>query len=243
MAQAMSPNTAPVRKLSDLQPPPPYWDELLSSWLAAYPHQPQRRLSAEPLDDLIETLLVQQNQRSVAQKQYQALRHAYPRWEAALLDGPDGIEGVLRSAGGGLSRVKAGYIWSVLSALEGERESLSLRFIHDLSDQAARAALEALPGVGMKTASLLLLFDLGRPAMPVDNNIWRITKRLELVPMGWSSQKVERWYDEVLPRDWTLRAQFHRAGVWHGRQICQKNPLCNSCPLLAWCPTGALSQI
>lgn len=210
------------------------------------PELPPPRRFPEPLGGVIRTLLSQQNTRRVAARQWEVLTATYPQWEQALLDGPDGVEAVLRSAGGGLARLKANYIYGVLAALEETRGELSLRFLRELpqtpqGDAEAHAALSALPGVGHKTAALVLLFDLLRPAMPVDNNIERAAKRLELVPAAWSSAKVERWYDRAVPRDWETRYALHLSGVRHGRDVClSRRPRCGECVLSEFCPVAGL---
>ncbi|MFC4636932.1 endonuclease III domain-containing protein [Deinococcus hohokamensis] len=225
------------------QVPAPRWlPEMVTRLLAAYhPDPPQPRPERRVLDALVRTLLSQQNTSAVASRQFEALKAAYPRWEAALLDGPEGIEEVLRAAGGGLARIKAGYIHGILAYLDTALGTLDLGAARDLDDTGARALLEGLPGVGMKTASLVLLFDLLRPALPVDGNIERVAKRLELVPPRWSAEKVERWFDGVIERDWTLRAAFHVAGVRHGRLTCRpRDPRCDRCVLRDLCPSAAL---
>lgn len=198
-------------------------------------------MSPEPLDDLVETILAQQNTAALTRRQFAALKAAYPVWEAALADGPDGVEAVLRGAGGGLARTKADYIWNVLHRLEETRGRLSLHDLRGMDDKRARALLESLPGVGMKTASLLLLFDLARPAIPVENNIHRVAGRLDLIPPRWNVLKAERWFDEVLPRDWATRYTFHVSAIRHGRQTClSRRPRCETCVLRDLCPSAGL---
>ncbi|WP_051086929.1 endonuclease III domain-containing protein [Deinococcus apachensis] len=229
-------------------PPPDHLPEILRRLAEAYlPSPPAPRVSPEPLDDLVETILAQQNTSALTRRQFAALKAAYPVWEAALADGPDGVEAVLRAAGGGLARIKADYIWNVLHRLEelqspGEEGSpLSLRALRSMDDAEARALLESLPGVGMKTASLLLLFDLARPAIPVENNIWRVAGRLDLIPARWNVLKAERWFDEVLPRDWATRYTFHVSAIRHGRQTClSRRPRCEVCVLRDLCPSAGI---
>ncbi len=205
------------------------------------PTLPAPRRFAEPLNGVIRVILAQQNTRRVASRQWETLNAVYPRWEAALADGPDGIEATLRQAGGGLTRMKADYIYGVLHALAESRGELSLRFLRDLDDTGIRRTLESLPGVGMKTTSLVMLFDLLRPAMPVDSHIERWTKRLELVPARWNANKVEGWFDEAIPRDWETRYALHLSGVDHGQETCKsQKPLCAACVLREWCPSAAL---
>lgn len=192
------------------------------------------------LAGLIRTILGQQNTRAAANRQYAALRESYPRWEAALLDGPDGIEGTLKAAGGGLHRSKARHIHALLEALD-DTGTLSLEGLRDQTDAAARARLEALPGVGRHTASLILLFDLHRAAMPVEGNLDRLARRLEWVPDGWTAARVVRWFDAVTPPTWAARAALHVAGVRHGREVCTaRHPRCDTCVLSDLCPSAAI---
>ncbi|WP_199776893.1 endonuclease III [Deinococcus sp. NW-56] len=223
-------------------PPPAHLPEVLRRLREAYlPTLPAPRISPEPLDDLVETILAQQNTGTVTRRQFAALKAAYPVWEAALADGPDGVEATLRGAGGGLARMKADYIWNVLHRLEETRGHLSLRDLRSLPDAEVRALLESLPGVGMKTASLLMLFDLARPAIPVENHIGRVAARLDLVPARWSLLKIERWFDEVLPHEWSVRYAAHVATIRHGRQTClARRPRCEACVLRDLCPSAGL---
>ncbi|SEJ27936.1 endonuclease-3 [Deinococcus reticulitermitis] len=236
--------------LTEQWPPPAFFPDYLRRLREAYvPELPLPRRFPEPLGGVIRTILSQQNTRRVAGRQWEVLTATYPRWEAALADGPDGIAATLKGAGGGLSRLKADYIYGLLAHLEETRGELSLRFLRDFpltpqGDEEARRALAALPGVGHKTVALVLLFDLGRAAMPVDGNMERAAKRLELVPAGWSSDRVERWYDEAAPRDWETRFALHLSGVRHGRVTCRpQRPLCGECVLREFCPAAAIFEL
>lgn len=252
MARAVKPSAAPLRKsppkpagkpsLAEQQPPPDHLPEIARRLRKRYlPTVPKPRQSREPLDGLIGTILSQQNTGALTRRQFDGLKAAYPHWEAALADGPDGIEATLRAAGGGLARTKADYIYQVLHQLHQGRGELSLRGTRDMSDAQARDFMQSLPGVGQKTASCVLLFDLARPAMPVDTHIDRIAKRLELVPAGWNAVKVEKWFDEVLPRTWKDRYAFHIAAIRHGRETCKaQKPRCEGCVLRDLCPSAGI---
>lgn len=205
------------------------------------PMPPAASLSAEPLDGLIKTILSQQNLGVITRRQFAGLKAVFPTWEAALQDGPDGIEAALRAVGGGLIRIKADRIWNVLYRLHEERGTLSLRDTRGMDDAEVRRLLEDLPGVGPKTASCVLLFDLARPAMPVDTHIERISRRLELVPARWNAVKIERWYEEVLPRSYAERYTFHVSTIRHGQQVCRsQRPLCAECLLQELCPSAGI---
>jgi len=193
----------------------------------------------DPLDGLIETILSQQNTAAVSRRMFAALKAAFPGWRHALSAGAEAIAFVLEEARGGLSQVKASYIHRVLVQLMEERGELSLAFLRDLPDHEVRAVLEALPGVGMKTASCVLLFDLARAAMPVDSNILRVARRLGLVAIDVDAIKAEGWFDAVLPHDWATRYEFHVGAITHGRQTCRpRRPLCEECVLNSLCPSA-----
>ncbi|WP_420596357.1 endonuclease III domain-containing protein [Deinococcus sp.] len=243
MPRSPSPDKPKPRPtLTEQSPPPETLPEIARRLAKRYlPTPPAPRKAAEPLDGLIGTILSQQNTAPITRRQFDGLKIAYPRWEAALADGPDGIETVLKAAGGGLSRIKSEYIWKVLRQLEDTRGTLSLKDTREMNDNQVRTLLESLPGVGMKTASCVLLFDLSRPAMPVDTHIGRIARRLELVPAAWNAVKVEKWFDEVLPRTWNERYTFHVSAIRHGRETCKaQRPRCEACVLQDLCPSAGV---
>ena len=82
---------------------------------------------------------------------------------------------------GGLSATKAPRIKAILAAISERRGEPDLGELDDLDDAAALAYLQRLPGVGPKTAACVLLFALGRPAMPVDTHVHRVAGRLGLI--------------------------------------------------------------
>nr|WP_221276939.1 endonuclease III [Deinobacterium chartae] len=203
---------------------------------------PLEDLSArDPLGGLIATLLSQQNTAAITRRQFAALLERFPTWQDALEAGERAVAAALREAGGGLSAVKARYIVSALRRIAADRGELSLDFLRDLPDPEVRAYLENLPGVGMKTASCVMMFDLGRTAMPVDTHIHRIARRLELVPAAASAVHTERWFAEHLEAGWQARYVFHVSAIRHGRQTCRApRPRCGDCALFELCPSGPL---
>jgi endonuclease III len=193
----------------------------------------------DPIEGLIETILSQQNVGIVTRRMYAALKTAFPNWEIALLAGPDVITHVLEASGGGLSRIKAGYIHRALTTILEVRGNLSLEFLRALPDRDVRDFLESLPGVGPKTASCVLMFDLERPAMPVDTHVHRIAKRLEFVAANSSASQAEAWFDTNLARDWAGRYEFHVNAFEHGRATCRsQRPRCRECVLEDLCPSA-----
>ncbi len=98
--------------------------------------------------------------------------------------------------------------------------------------------LVKLPGVGRKTANVVLGTWFGHPAIPVDTHVTRLSRRLGLTRHT-DAVKIEMDLSELLPReDWTF---FSHALIWHGRRVCKaRHPGCSACTLLPHCPRVGL---
>jgi endonuclease-3 len=96
-----------------------------------------------------------------------------------------------------------------------------------------RAALEALPGVGRKTANVVLNVAFGQPTIAVDTHIFRVGNRTGLAP-GKTPLDVELKLERVVPKHWRLHA--HHWLILHGRYICKaRSPECPRCPVSDLC--------
>lgn len=101
--------------------------------------------------------------------------------------------------------------------------------------------LTSLPGVGRKTANVVLNCAFGDSVMPVDTHIFRVAKRLGIAD-GNSPEKVEAELMNIIPDKWLDRA--HHWLVLHGRYICKaRTPLCESCPVNKWCEYYSAFQL
>jgi endonuclease-3 len=97
-----------------------------------------------------------------------------------------------------------------------------------------REALEELPGVGRKTANVVLNSAFGMPTMPVDTHIFRVSNRLGLA-RGENPRAVEEGLLRVIPPEYLLHA--HHWLLLHGRYVCTaRSPQCPRCPLVDLCP-------
>jgi endonuclease-3 len=96
-----------------------------------------------------------------------------------------------------------------------------------------REALMTLPGVGRKTANVVLASVHRKPAIAVDTHVFRVSRRLGLAH-GDTPKRVEEELMDVLPEaEW---AAAHHRLIFHGRAICRaRRPLCERCPLTRWC--------
>ena len=187
---------------------------------AAYGVRPHRVLA--PLDELILTVLSQNTSDINCERAYAAMRGRYPRWQDVLEAEPAQLVAVLRQ--GGLANQKAPRIQAILAELAALPAGLDLGWLAGREPEAAMAFLTALPGVGAKTASCVLLFSLGVPVMPVDTHIHRIALRLGLIG----------------PRVGAEAAHPLLTAIEHGRRTCRaRRPRCDSCVVLDLCPFGA----
>ena len=97
-----------------------------------------------------------------------------------------------------------------------------------------REALEELPGVGRKTANVVLNTAFREPTIAVDTHVFRVANRLGIAP-GKTPREVEDGLMQVVPQRFLLHA--HHWLILHGRYVCKaRAPLCGSCPLLDICP-------
>jgi endonuclease-3 len=136
---------------------------------------------------------------------------------AAIADAPlDELIDVIRP--GGLAPTKAPRIQAVLRKLFEERGDFSLEFLGDMTSDAALEWLTAIPGIGRKTASVVLLFSFGMPLMPVDRHIERVAKRIGLVPEKATAEQAHDYLQAQLPGERVHEAHVNL--ITHGRQTC-----------------------
>jgi endonuclease-3 len=190
-----------------------------------------------PEHNLILTILSQNTTDSNRDRAYDALRKRFPTVPAIAAARPSEVEEAIRVAG--LAKAKARSILGALSRLSKERGSYSLGFLRGMPLPAARAYLTSFPGIGVKTANILLLFSFGLPAFPVDTHILRVTKRLGLVPDRSDLAKAALTLEPHVPEG--EHGPLHLNLIRLGREVCRpRTPLCAECPLLRLCPAGAL---
>ncbi len=144
----------------------------------------------------------------------------------------DALEETIRPAG--LAQAKALHIQGALRLISEERGGVDLSFLAELPLEEARAWLLGIPGVGPKTAAIVLLFSFGRPAFPVDTHVHRVSQRLGLIPPQTSREKAHELLEAVVPP--ALYYSFHLLLIEHGRAVCQaRKPACEVCVLRGEC--------
>lgn len=187
-----------------------------------------------PLDELILTVLSQHTSDLNTDRAYRSLRQRFPTWEETLRAPPSEVAEAIRR--GGLAKIKAPRIQAILRSVLAERDELSLDHLAVLPLEEARRWLLALAGVGPKTAACVLLFSLGRPALPVDTHVHRVARRLGLIEPTTTAASAHVLLERGLGTDRDRVYAFHLNAIAHGRAVCTaRQPFCNRCPLTGYC--------
>jgi endonuclease-3 len=142
--------------------------------------------------------------------------------EQMLALGEEGIRQAIQTIG--LYRTKAKNVYL-----------LCRKLIEDFDSQVpqTREELESLPGVGRKTANVVLNIAFGQPTIAVDTHLFRVGNRTGLAP-GQTPLEVETILERVIPEKFLFHA--HHWLILHGRYICKaRKPECVKCPIMTWC--------
>ncbi|GAB4520922.1 MAG: endonuclease III [Anaerolineales bacterium] len=197
---------------------------------------PAWRNPLPPLDELVCTILSQNTNDVNRDKAFERLKALYPSWEAVRDAPQDEIIAAVRIAG--LANQKGPRIQNVLRTISTERGSLNLDFLKDWPPQQVQAWLTRFPGVGPKTAAIVMCFSLDMPAFPVDTHIYRISGRLGLRPERLSVEAAHDHLGALFPPETCYPAHLNLIRL--GREICKaRRPACGRCPLRSLCPSAA----
>ncbi len=206
------------------QPGPARTAEIFARFQAQNPHPHSELAFSSPFQLLVAVVLSAQCTDERINKVTKALFAAYPTPQTMAQAGEKAILDHIKSVT--YPNSKARYLADL---------STQLVALHHGQVPDDLAALEALPGVGHKTASVVLAVAFGKPALPVDTHVLRVANRLGLVHNANTPQKVEKQLKALLPEDsW---AHAHHWLLLHGRYVCKaQRPNCNQCFLADLCP-------
>ena len=196
---------------------------------------PTWRNPLPPIDELVSTILSQNTNDLNRDRAFRALRSRFPTWEAVRDARKSAVVSSIRSAG--LANQKGPRIQKVLREITKERGNLDLLFLRDLPLQEARSWLMKFKGVGPKTAAIVLLFSLGRPAFPVDTHIYRVSGRIGLRPAKMPVEQAHVYLESLFPAEAYYAAHLNLIRL--GREICHaRKPDCPHCPVRELCEYG-----
>ncbi|MCJ2123518.1 endonuclease III domain-containing protein [Methylobacterium sp. J-077] len=197
--------------------------------------------SLDPLSELVSSLLSHRTRNAESGRAFKALRARFPDWEAVIDAAVPEIQAAI--AGVTWPELKAPRIREVLLAVRERCGSLDLAFLGAMDVAAARAWLEAIPGIGPKTSAAVLSFStLRMPALPVDSHHHRVAQRLGLIGARIDVGPSHAILRAQLPADWSAQDLYdnHEILMLHGQQVCHhRRPACGRCVLVDLCPSAA----
>lgn len=201
--------------------------------LETYGHKPLQR-KREPLQQLVSTMLSHRTTWQNERRAFDRMWEKYGSWEA-IRDAP--VDDLIASISPAtFPEVKAPNIQRTLARIIEERGQPNIDFLADWPLEQSLAWLLSLPGVGLKTATLVLLFTFAQPVMPVDTHVHRVSQRTGLIGPKITHEVAHRVLLTLLPADPQVLYNFHVNMLKHGQQICTwNNPHCERCPLQAVC--------
>lgn len=181
------------------------------------------------VDYVIETILSQNTNDINRDKAFKKLKKKYGDDYKSIEKAPEEeLIDTIRIAG--LGPTKADRIQKTLKIIFDEAGEYSVEFLDDMNLDDAKEWLTDIPGIGPKTASVILGFHFKKPTIPVDTHVHRLANRYELVPKGSSRTKTHNILEEKVPDN--IKYSFHRLLIEHGRAACKatnKNCECELC--------------
>lgn len=190
----------------------------------------QKRLP-NPIDTLIATILSQNTNDNNSYRAYQNLKQKYPTFNKLSSAKRSDIEKVIRVAG--LGKQKSEAIKDLLKTINKNGGTLNRQHFKKMSDDEILEELTSIKGIGVKTASCVLLFSLDRNVCPVDTHVHRTLNRIGIVKTKTPAKTFEL-IRYNMPKG--IAHQFHTNLIKLGRKICKPGKtLCSICPLVKEC--------
>jgi endonuclease-3 len=185
----------------------------------------------DPVDMLIGTILSQNTNDKNSYKAFINLKTAYKSWEEVAKQPRSRIETLIKTAG--LGKQKSTAIKDLLTSLLKSYNKITLEYLTNLKNKDILDELTRYQGVGVKTASCVLLFALRRNVCPVDTHVHRTTNRIGIVETS-TPDKTSLMLNGSMAEG--IAHQFHTNLIRLGREICKpSNPGCFGCPLVRIC--------
>ncbi len=191
----------------------------------------RNKKNPDPVDMLIGTILSQNTNDKNSYRAYQNLRQKYKTWDEVAKLTPSSIERIIRVAG--LGKQKSNTINNVLKGLKKKNGKIKLNFLTKKDDKSVIDKLTEFDGVGVKTASCVLLFSMDRDVCPVDTHVHRTLNRIGLV----NTKTPDKTFNEIFGQIPDGNAHsFHTNLIRLGREICKPTkPNCTICPMEKYC--------
>lgn len=187
------------------------------------------------LDMLVAVILSQVTSDANSDRTFDALKKRFPTWDAVLRAREQTLADTIRM--GGLANQKAAVIRALLRQIKERHGSLDLSFLRGMPTEEAAHYLSQFRGIGPKTVACTLLFACGVDIFPLDTHIFRILRRVGLIPSKCSDQFAHEVMNRVVPpgKFYSLHVNLIR----HGRKLCRpRDAVCERCPIVEYCDYG-----
>lgn len=197
--------------------------------------EPQLAAKSDALTMLVKIILSQATSDANSRRSFENLKERFDNWEKVLAAKESEIADAIRL--GGLANQKAKVIKELLTQIKAKHGTLNLEFLDEMPDEAARDYLTNFRGIGPKTVACTLLFALHKEVFPLDTHIFRVLRRMGILPEKITDTKAHRFLDQLVPQGkfYSLHVNLIRLG----RKICRpREPLCEQCPLIEYCDYG-----
>lgn len=214
--------------------------------------RPKPFKATNPVDELVRTVLSQNTNDKNSLGAFAALKRDFKDWDKLLNSDLERISWSISHAG--LANIKAKRIKEILAEIKRREGRIDLASLKDMSVKDGLVYLRSLKGVGPKTAACVLLFSFGKPVMPVDTHIFRVTKRLGLIGPDTGIEEAHGMLTYVIlseanvaslrMTELTFRSSLliyeaHLCIIEHGRRTCKaQNPRCGFCALYNICASS-----
>ena len=186
----------------------------------------------DPVDLLVMTILSQNTSDTNSLRAFALMKSAFCDYEEIIAASEEALADSIRP--GGLADIKARRIKEALVRIKQDAGAISLSFLADIEKEEAMAYLLSLPGVGPKTASVVLLFAFSMPFLPVDTHVYRVSQRLGLLSEDVRPEKAQQILERIVPVEKYL--SLHLNLITHGRLICRaRGPRHEECVLRSCC--------
>ena len=191
------------------------------------------RYEEDVLGALIATILSQNTSDLNSGRAYQSLKAAFPLgWDQVRQASVTQVADAIRP--GGLAEMKAPRIQSILQDIHERTGTANLDYIKAWDSDTIRDYLRSFHGVGAKTAACVLMFNLGRPVLPVDTHVHRVSGRLGFIGPKTTADGAHDEMQELLDDDQVYSVHVHF--IEHGRRVCHaRRPECAVCPVRTEC--------
>ena len=213
---------------------PEYQDRLdrVEEILDAYYGIPDWHEYLPAVDELVCTILSQNTNDINRDKAFVKLKETFSSWEEVRDADPETVKEAIRIAG--LANQKGPNIQAALQFITQERGEIDLDWLKEKTPEETMNWLTQMKGVGLKTASIVMVFSLDMPAFPVDTHVYRVTGRLALRPEKMTIDNAHRWFmSSNRPESF---GSLHLNIISLGRDFCQaRKPKCGACPVEKLC--------